>query len=329
MDGMQTSDTPFSIFESTPKIQTTQSVYIQDEWRIWPTVTINGGLRFDAYQAFRDEWQISPRLAVTWTPTPTTTIHGAYARYFTPPPLVFTTTEDFARFADTTAAPEVTKNATIKAERAHYFDVGVTQQIIPGWKVGVDGYYKLAAHLLDDGQFGAPIVLTPFNYKQAYNYGVEITTSLAFGGFTGYGNLALAQQKAKRVETAQSLFTADDLAFIFNNYIHTDHDQFLTASAGLSYLWHKTRFSVDMLAGSGLRRTVNTPNDSTNPAYQQVNIGITQGFTLGALGAFEARFDVINLLDNNYVIRDGTGIGVFAKQFGPPRGFFAGLKKIF
>ena len=210
-DGVQSSDTPFSIFQSTPKIGSTYSVYAQDEWRILPSLTINGGLRFDAYLAYRDEWQISPRLAATWTPTSTTTVHAGYARYFTPPPLIFTPTSTFARFADTSAAPEVTKNATIKAERAYYLDAGVIQQILPGWKVGVDGYYKWVTNLLDDGQFGAPIVLTPFNYKQGYNWGVEITTSLNLGGFTAYGNLALAQQQAKRIETAQSLFSQDDL----------------------------------------------------------------------------------------------------------------------
>jgi hypothetical protein len=328
-DGVQSSDVPFNIFQSTPKIGSTYSVYVQDEWRILPTVTINGGLRFDAYLAYRDEWQISPRFAVTWTPFPTTTLHAGYARYFTPPPLIFTPTSTYERFANTTAAPEVTKNATIKAERAHYYDVGITQEIIPGLKVGIDGYYKQMSNVLDDGQFGAPVVLTPFNYKEGFNWGVEITTSLNLGGFTAYGNLALAKQKAKRVETAQSLFSQDDLDYISNHFIYTDHSQFLTASAGISYLWKRTRLSVDMLAGSGLRATVNTPNDSTVPAYQQVNLGLTQGFTLGSLGSFEARFDIINVANNNYVIRNGTGIGVFTTQFGPPRGFFAGLKKIF
>ena len=28
----------------------------------------------------------------------------------------------------------------------------------------VDGYYKISKHLIDEGQFGAPIILTPFNY---------------------------------------------------------------------------------------------------------------------------------------------------------------------
>jgi outer membrane receptor protein involved in Fe transport len=41
------------------------------------------------------------------------------------------------------------------------------------------------------------------------------------------------------------------------------------------------------------------------------------------------RFDVVNLLDTVYPIRNGTGIGVFAPQFGPRRGFFVGVSKKF
>jgi hypothetical protein len=43
----------------------------------------------------------------------------------------------------------------------------------------------------------------------------------------------------------------------------------------------------------------------------------------------EARFDVINLLGQDYVLRNGTGVGIFAIQFGPLRGFFGGLKPLF
>ena len=39
------------------------------------------------------------------------------------------------------------------------------------------------------------------------------------------------------------------------------------------------------------------------------------------------RFDVVNVFDKIYEIRDGTGIGVFAPQFGPRRGFFVGVSK--
>jgi outer membrane receptor protein involved in Fe transport len=41
------------------------------------------------------------------------------------------------------------------------------------------------------------------------------------------------------------------------------------------------------------------------------------------------RFDIVNLFDTIYLIRDGSGIGVFAPQFGPRRGYFAGISKKF
>ena len=41
------------------------------------------------------------------------------------------------------------------------------------------------------------------------------------------------------------------------------------------------------------------------------------------------RFDVVNLFDSIYLIRGGSGIGVFAPQYSPRRGYFAGISKKF
>jgi outer membrane receptor protein involved in Fe transport len=41
------------------------------------------------------------------------------------------------------------------------------------------------------------------------------------------------------------------------------------------------------------------------------------------------RFNVVNLLDRTYLLRSGTGIGEFAPQYGPRRGFFIGLSQQF
>ena len=46
-------------------------------------------------------------------------------------------------------------------------------------------------------------------------------------------------------------------------------------------------------------------------------------------GLLEFRFDVTNLFDQSYQLRNGTGIGVFAPQFGPRRGFFGGVSWVF
>jgi outer membrane receptor protein involved in Fe transport len=46
-------------------------------------------------------------------------------------------------------------------------------------------------------------------------------------------------------------------------------------------------------------------------------------------GQLRVRFDVTNIFDQSYQLRNGTGIGVFAPQFGPRRGFFGGVSRIF
>jgi outer membrane receptor protein involved in Fe transport len=46
-------------------------------------------------------------------------------------------------------------------------------------------------------------------------------------------------------------------------------------------------------------------------------------------GPLTLRADVINLFDKKYEIRDGTGVGVGAPQFGPRRGVFVGVTKAF
>ena len=81
-----------------------------------------------------------------------------------------------------------------------------------------------------------------------------------------------------------------------------------------------------MIYGSGLRS--GDANISTVPPYTQFNVGIAREFLLPKdLKAVTVRFDVVNLFDSVYVIRDGTGIGVFAPQYGPRRGFFVGISK--
>jgi outer membrane receptor protein involved in Fe transport len=56
-------------------------------------------------------------------------------------------------------------------------------------------------------------------------------------------------------------------------------------------------------------------------------LGASHVFHLDDAGTLTARFDVINVLDKRYEIRDGTGVGVGAPQFGPRRGLFFGLSK--
>ena len=72
------------------------------------------------------------------------------------------------------------------------------------------------------------------------------------------------------------------------------------------------------------------PNGGTLPGYFVLNAGLAQNFDgPGALKGVTVRADVLNLFDKKYEIRDGSGVGVGAPQWGERRGFFLGVSKKF
>ena len=193
----------------------------------------------------------------------------------------------------------------MRAERSDYFDAGITQTVLPGFHVGLDGYYKRAQNQIDSGQFGAAVIETEFNYKEGQVYGLELTTTYAHEGFSAYGNLALSKALGRDIDSQQFQFGADELAYIKNHWIYLDHNQAVTASTGISYSWHDTKVYADLLYGNGLREGfANTGKESP---YYPLNVGFEQGIKVPHCGAFfKLRFNVVNLFDESYEIRAGN-----------------------
>jgi outer membrane receptor protein involved in Fe transport len=250
------------IFASIGKTGWAYGAWLQDEWRVMPDLTINYGGRFDGLSQFVVGSQISPRLNSVWQATPTTVLQASYAHLFTPPLFQQGPVENLVQLNNFNGTGLTTSGATpsilndpLKIERANLFDVGAAQDLFGGLKVGVDLYYNFARNGVDFGQFGAPIITIPFNYRIVANRGVELTTTYQSGPFSYYGNLAIAQQQAKGIVSAQFNFSPEDLAYMDTHRIQTDRSQLMTASSGLSYVWAGTRFSVDLLAGTGTRAT--------------------------------------------------------------------------
>ncbi|HSY08562.1 MAG TPA: TonB-dependent receptor [Steroidobacteraceae bacterium] len=335
LTGAPINDVPDSIVDNSANSQTIESLYVQDEWKLAPVLVVNYGVRFDHYSAFSSGSQLSPRVNFVWQAAENTTVHAGYSRFFSPPPFELVGSESLQKFANTTAAPQVLQDDPVKAERSNYYDLGVQQVITKAVTLGIDSYYKQATDLIDEGQFGAPIILTPFNYKYGQVYGVEFTGTYTTHAFSAYGNLAFQRAIGKDIVSSEFNFSADDLAYITDHYIHLDHEQQMTASGGVSYLWQGTRFSADMLIGSGLRANLvlpdgsSVPNGAHLPYYRQINVGASRTFDLLGVRGLTARVDVINAFDQIYQIRNGTGVGVGAPQYGPRRGYFVGLSKSF
>lgn len=319
-NGIQTSDIPRDIGDSHRQYGYFYGFYLQDEWKPFDELTINLGGRLDFANAFVDENQLSPRVNVVYEPLKGTALHAGYARYFTPPPLENVPQSTISKFNGTTNASAIKLDSAVSSERAHYFDVGATQKIMEGWQAGIDGFYKSSHSTLDEGQFGQALILSSFNYKRGEIYGGEFTTSYDKGGFSGYLNAGYEWARGTNVSSAQFLFDPDEFAFIKHHWVFLDHDQRFTGSAGISYTWQDWKAGIDGLYGNGLRRGF--ANTMKNHPYETFNISLQRRIKITEKTAVNVRFDIVNLFDKIYELRDGSGIGVGAPQFGQRRGFY-------
>jgi outer membrane receptor protein involved in Fe transport len=311
-------------------------LYLQDEWTLTPKLTLNYGARFDDFNSsFDDENQLSPRLNLIYKASATTSLHAGYARYFTPPPVENVPGSTVVRFDGTSNASALDLDDPVKAERSDYFDAGISQKLAPGFQVGVDAYYKRAKNQLDDGLFGQTLILSAFNYAKGEIYGVEFTASYTHGGFSTYLNLARAKAQGQDWVSSQFLFDPADLAYVHTHWIALDHDQSLTGSFGASYRWKRrggdTQVFVDTLYGSGLRTDATAadgatiPNGGTVPSSYTISVGAERTFQVARNRFWKIRCDVVNLTDKSYALRDGSGVGVNAAQYGMRRGFFGSV----
>jgi outer membrane receptor protein involved in Fe transport len=327
-DGNPTSTTPITIVDNAPPIDArTYGFYAQDEWQLSDRLTMNYGARADKVDGYVHESQLSPRLGLVYAATDTTTLHAGYARYFTPPPAELIAPSDIALFQGTTNALPTNVNAETKSERSHYFDAGISQKIGGDLTLGLDAYYRKVTNLLDEGQFGSALIFSPFNYAQGKVRGVELTANYTHDGFTAYANVASSRAEGKDVVTGQYNFEQDELDYIATHWVHLDHDQRLTSSGGLSWLWDGTRFGADYIYGSGLR--ADFANTAHLPQYGQVNASVDRKFSLAHGNDLDLGLALVNATDRVYLLRDGSGIGVGAPQYGPRRGLYASLSLAF
>jgi outer membrane receptor protein involved in Fe transport len=321
--------TPVTINDDTAKVGWTAGAYVQDEWRLLPQLTLNTGLRFDQLNQFVSANQFSPRLALIFTPDATTTVHAGVARYFTPPMQAQATPNNLALFQGTVQQAAIPVNGPALPERATYFDVGVDRRFATGLSAGLDVYYKRSTDTLDDGQFGQAVVLDEYNYADGLSRGAELKLSYSRDGFRAYANVSHEITLVKEVVSHQYLIGDPvELAYLASHYTYASDAQTVTASTGAAYRWHELLASIDGIYGSGLR--AGYANEDHLPGYTQWNASLAMNLDPWHSGkALTLRLSAINLFDHRYLLREASGIGEFAPQYGPRRGVFVELTQQF
>jgi outer membrane receptor protein involved in Fe transport len=327
-NGNQTSDVPLTIQDDSQLKGHLFGAYLQDEWQPTKALTVNYGIRYDKVNTVVSESQWSPRVGAVYQLGQDTRVHAGYARYFTPPPTEKIDTTSVAKFLGTTNALPSDANTAVRSERSNYFDLGISHQLNTQITLGADAYYRDVKHLQDEGQFGKALIYSAFNYGRGKVFGLEFSGSYKDDRFSAYTNLSFSSAKGKGIETGQFNFDADELAYIQNNWVHLDHEQQVAASAGVSYrVGDSATVGGDVLYGSGLRRGF--ANTEHLPSFVQVNASMARSFKADGFGKFDVRLSALNLFDRSYELRDGSGIGVGAPQFGPRRTIYLALSKPF
>ena len=186
----QTSGTPLAIADNGSKHAWAYGVYVQDEWKILPELTLNYGVRYDQYRRlrFREPAQ-SPRQSGVdrpLTPLRCMPVLRAISRR---------RRSSWWRAPISPCSTTPPRRATIPIARPGPNAPTITtpvslQKIFDGAEVGLDSFFKASHDLIDEGQFGAPIILTPFNYQTGRQYGGEFTFNYRATDFTGYVNAA-------------------------------------------------------------------------------------------------------------------------------------------
>jgi hypothetical protein len=304
-----------------------QEFWLQDQWSPNDRWTFNLGVRGDAVQYLVSEGQVSPRIGITYKQSQANVFHAYYGRLFTPPNLEAIS---FAKLntAGTKAAPENTTNNTVRAERAHYFEVGSYHALTQRVTLELTGYYKLNRYMSDAGQFGTTPLLNYFAFERGWQRGIDGSVKVQFtDDLTGRGNVAWGQCKGYGLHSGHFLLEQAEIDDINSQGgVFCDHSQFMTSSAVLSYnLLERTTITGQMLYGSGLRTAADggKTNSIHEDSYTTYNLSITHTIPLPNKQKFLLGFDVINLLGENYFINRGEGsIGLGVAHAGMPRAFF-------
>ena len=331
INGNQSANTPVTIIDDSSKVGQLYSLYAQDEWHISDPLTVNYGVRFDRVSAFVEEQQWSPRINLAYKVDDKTAFHAGYSRYFTPPPQELASQASINLYANTTAAPAVAISDNVKSERTHYFDVGISHKVNDNLSLTADAYYKNITNMLDEGQFGQALILSPFNYAKGFAKGLELSAVYNEKNWGMFLNTSIQKAQATNIISGQSLFEPEELAYIASHYIYVDHNQTYTVSGGVHYHFGESQISGDFLYGSGLRKTPDggAPNSAALDPYTTFNAAFVHNWKKTPIGDIEGRLSLINIFDKTYLLRDGSGVGVGAPQYGARRTLFAGISTSF
>ncbi|MEI6666963.1 MAG: TonB-dependent receptor [Acidobacteriota bacterium] len=150
-------------------------VYLQDEVRVHPTLTLNMGVRYDRYQSFGGT--TNPRAAAIYTPQPGTTVKAIYGQAFRAPNAYELYFHD---------GSSVTANPFLQPERIKTAELIVERQFGPHVQATASGYHYWIKGLIAQAWDEASASLQYANVRSVAANGASIEVAGRWSrGFMG------------------------------------------------------------------------------------------------------------------------------------------------
>ena len=308
----------------------TVGVYLSDTWKLTDWATADVGVRYDVSVRDTHTRAISPRVGLTLALDPTFRVRTGYTHGFNPPPMQRASRRTVATFYNTTATSFSLRNDPPLPEESDQIDAAFDWAVSPKMTITVDAYRKTAKNLLDEGQFAAPLATVPFNFAKGRSVGADAQVAWRDGALSTWFGVSIRRVRGERIVSSQYNFSTAALNYLSRHWIDLDGGERADAAAGVNWRADKMVLSAVATYGSGAVATKKTPNDDQLPQRWRIDLSAVRGLDLPApFGAIDVRLDVTNVLDQVNELRDGTGLTLGGRQFGPRRQVYLGLLRSF
>jgi hypothetical protein len=287
--------------------RTAVALYVQDEWKIAPALTLNPGVRVEWLRGFASAAALEPRASLVWAAGGDLTAHAGYARYASAPSL-----------GDQSAA-------SLPDEKDDYLDAGLQRKFGP-LTLGLDGYSRAVRNYLAEHETPGSAVPTPFGFRRARIRGVEISAAYAHRRTTAWANLAVSAATGRSIVGGPGIFSPATIA----RPVPLATGRPVTASGGLTRRFGELTLSADLLVSSGAVRSLDPerPNGGRYPAYALIGLSAVYHAKLAGRPT-DLRIDLTNLADVRYATSDARTLeGGWTRQgrrraiiFGVEQGF--------
>lgn len=285
-----------------------ESIFVEDQYKLAPWLTLNGGIRVSHYGGLISENAADPRLgAALQIPRIHWILHGYVAQYYQPPPL------------DTVSGPLLNFALVqgfgfipLHGERDHQWDIGLSVPV-RRWILGADHFRTSASNFLDHDEVGNSDVFLPLTDLAARIQGTEI--SLRSPAIFGRGQLRIAYSN----QLAEGLgpITGGLIEFAPASTFLLDHDQRNTVSGVLSLRlpfqsWASTTyaFGSGFLSGAGPAHL---------PPHSVWGLAFGKSFS----ESFSVSVNALNLANTRFMLDDSNTFG--GTHFVDPRVFYVQL----